>query len=192
MHPSVDIEELKEEIEEYGHKVASIFNIKHRETKNPLGMFYVDLSPAENNKEIYDLQFLQHMRVTFEPPHQKRVIAQCSRCQRYEHTQKYCTRQPRCVTCGKTHWTKECKKVKTSPPTCVLCNGNHPANYKGCSVYKEIHKSKPHKHHRTSQLRRLKILSPNLPKAWSPASPTARNSVNRPASLNNTKNPQEN
>jgi hypothetical protein len=31
-------------------------------------------------------------------------------------------------------------KEKSEHVKCVLCNGNHPANYKGCTVYKEIQK----------------------------------------------------
>jgi hypothetical protein len=31
-------------------------------------------------------------------------------------------------------------KKKSEHVKCVLCNGNHPANYKGCTVYKEIQK----------------------------------------------------
>lgn len=32
------------------------------------------------------------------------------------------------------HDTKTC----FTPATCALCNGNHPANYKGCTIYKDL------------------------------------------------------
>lgn len=35
-----------------------------------------------------------------------------------------------------------CTKAKTTNSTCVLCNGEHPANSKGCIVYKEVPKRK--------------------------------------------------
>lgn len=45
----------------------------------------------------------------------------------------------RCVKCAGDHKTSECtKKDRNTPATCALCLGNHPANYKGCQVYKEI------------------------------------------------------
>jgi hypothetical protein len=42
------------------------------------------------------------------------------------------------VKCGKQHDTKTCTKPNDTPATCALCKGNHPANYKGCSVYREL------------------------------------------------------
>lgn len=45
----------------------------------------------------------------------------------------------RCVKCGQSHKTSEClKHDRSTPAQCALCNGPHPANYKGCEVYKEI------------------------------------------------------
>jgi hypothetical protein len=32
------------------------------------------------------------------------------------------------------------KKERKSNVRCVLCGGNHPANYKGCTVYKDLQK----------------------------------------------------
>ena len=56
----------------------------------------------------------------------------------------------RCVKCAEGHRTKDCpKKEKNTPATCTLCLGDHPANYKGCQVYKGIRARKtvqpPHK-----------------------------------------------
>jgi len=41
------------------------------------------------------------------------------------------------VKCAGNHWTKECKKPIDTKPTCANCGGEHPANYKGCPVYKK-------------------------------------------------------
>ena len=39
--------------------------------------------------------------VKIEPPFiKKKEIAQCKRCQRYGHTQKYCNHDHRCVKCA--------------------------------------------------------------------------------------------
>lgn len=138
LHHSISLDDLKQEIECKGHKVKNIYNIKQKITKEPLPLFILELEQNQNNKTIYNLEFLQNTRIQVEPPMAKKEIPQCSRCQRYGHTKSYCSRQPRCVKCGQNHGTFECKKDNTSPATCVLCEGNHPANYKGCSVYKEI------------------------------------------------------
>lgn len=139
IHHSVDIADLKKELEELGHKVANIYNIKHRVTKTPLSMFWVDLFPDPNfNKRIYDITHLQYTKVVIEAPRQKKEIPQCTKCQRYNHTKAYCFHTPRCVKCGESHATVDCIKTKETQATCALCNGNHPANYKGCTVYQEI------------------------------------------------------
>ena len=76
-----------------------------------------------------------------EPSRSKRNIPQCGKCQRYGHTQAYCYHSPRCVKCAGNHITKHYpRKEKSEHVKCVLCDGNHLANYKGCTVYKEIQK----------------------------------------------------
>jgi hypothetical protein len=40
--------------------------------------------------------------------------------------------------CGGSHNTVNCKKPKDTPPSCFLCNGEHPGNYKGCLVYRDL------------------------------------------------------
>jgi hypothetical protein len=47
---------------------------------------------------------------------------------------------PQCVKYAGTHFTSQCLRKDKSDVTCVLCNGNHPANYKGCTVYKDLQK----------------------------------------------------
>lgn len=45
----------------------------------------------------------------------------------------------RCVKCAQGHRTADCPKTdRNTPAKCALCFGAHPANYKGCDVYKEI------------------------------------------------------
>jgi hypothetical protein len=99
-------------------------------------MFFVDLKPASSNKDIFQIEYLQQCKITFEPPKQKRDIAQRAKSQRYRRTQNYWHYTPRCVKCAGTHLTSQC----SSNVCCVLCGGNHPANYKGCMVYKDLQK----------------------------------------------------
>lgn len=111
----------------------------HRITKSLLSMFYVNLKSKQNNKDVYKIEYLLNIRVLFEPPNRKREIPQCLRCQRYGHTKNFCARQPRYVKCAGNHQTSNCQRQgKSQNVKCVLCEGNHPANYKGCQVYKEL------------------------------------------------------
>lgn len=144
MHSSTDLQEIKDSIEAAGHLVRNISNAKSFHTKEPLPMFFIDLEPNPNNKDIYELTFLLNAKVTFEPPRKNKEAVQCKKCQRYGHTKTYCWYPFRCVKCGQNHDTKSCSKLKTTPAKCVLCDGDHPANYRGCSVYKDMkHKKTP-------------------------------------------------
>lgn len=140
VHPATEVKDIKEKLEEIGHEAVNVWNIKQRETKIPLPMFYVDLKPKSNNGEIYKIRTLGNLIVTFEPPHVKREIPQCMRCQRYGHTKNFCTRIPRCVKCTDNHPTSECtrKEKKNDDVKCVNCHENHPANYRGCLVHKQL------------------------------------------------------
>lgn len=143
LHQTTDITDLKKEIEDLGHTVVNICNIRQRGTKKPLPLFYVELCPGDNNKDIYDVEFLMRSKVKVEPPHQKREVPQCTNCQRYGHTKRFCYRSPRCVKCTGSHSTAQCpRKEKNDQVKCVLCEGNHPANYKGCAIYQELQKKK--------------------------------------------------
>jgi hypothetical protein len=143
MHPSINLEDLKEEIQTKGHTVINIWNAKNRATKIPLPIFFIELKQEENNKEIYAIKYLLNMKVYFEAPHKKKEIPQCARCQSYGHTKKFCFKTPRCVKCAKNHLTSTCsRKEQTGDAKCALCDGNHPANYKGCTVYKQLQMKK--------------------------------------------------
>jgi hypothetical protein len=102
-------------------------------------MFFIDLEPSANNKDIFQIKYLLNAKISFEPPMKRREVVQCKRCQRYGHTKAYCHNVFRCVKCTQEHDTKDCPKPPLAPPTCVLCSGEHPANYKGCPVYKGVH-----------------------------------------------------
>jgi len=86
LHHSVPLDDIKEELQKEGHTVRNIMNIKHKLTKDPLSLFFVDLEPQANNKEIFNLQFLGNAKITMEAPHKSRNIVQCQRCQAYGHS----------------------------------------------------------------------------------------------------------
>lgn len=139
LHPSTDKEDIKIAIEELHHKVINVWNIQNSRTKQALSMWNIELEPRENNKDIYSIKYLLHCRISVEAPRPRRVIPQCTNCQDYNHTQKFCNRKPRCVKCAGPHHTSAClRKDRSKEVKCVLCDGNHPANYKGCTVYKDL------------------------------------------------------
>lgn len=140
LHPSTPLNIIKEELEATGNQVTGeIINARYGPEKRPTSTFFANLAAGPNNKSIKDLKYIYHQSITIEEPKKRKTIAQCQRCQQYGHTKNYCMRPFRCVKCGQSHKTSDCeKKDRNSPAHCALCNGPHPANYKGCEVYKEI------------------------------------------------------
>ena len=72
LHHSTDIEEIRQEMLELGHKARNILNAHHRITKEPLNLFFIDLEPAENNKELYKFTALQNRIIQIEPTRAKK------------------------------------------------------------------------------------------------------------------------
>ncbi|KAI4473269.1 hypothetical protein M0802_016212 [Mischocyttarus mexicanus] len=113
-----------------------IKQLKDNQVK-PLPLFFIELAPQDNNKNIYEINNLLNTIIKIEPPKTKRVIPQCTQCQAYGHTKNYCNRNPACVKCAQKHLTTHCPQVgRIEKVICVNCNGNHPANYKGCQTRK--------------------------------------------------------
>jgi len=71
LHHSTDTEDIRQELLELGHNARNLINAHHRITKEPLNLFFVDLDPAENNKEIYKKTALQNKIVQIEPSRAK-------------------------------------------------------------------------------------------------------------------------
>lgn len=136
LHPSTPTVEIGIAIEEIGFSVRQVTNVIQKITKNNLPMFFVDLEPAAINTEIFSVTSLLHTKIKIEEPHKRRDILQCHNCQDYGHSKKYCSYSPRCVRCGEEHPSTHCTKTRDLPAKCALCKGDHPANYKGCQIYK--------------------------------------------------------
>jgi len=85
IHATANLDDIKKEIEDLGHTITNIWNIKKQDTKKALHMFYIELKQKSNNKDIYEIDSLLDCRVKFEPRYSKREILQCINCQRYGH-----------------------------------------------------------------------------------------------------------
>jgi hypothetical protein len=142
LHRSIDTKEVTEELSSQGHKVRNIINAKQRQTKEPLNLFFVDLEPADNNKDISKIRKVLHSCVQIEPPRKDKNIIQCMRCQQYGHMKTHCNRPFLCVKCRGPQSTATCSKRPDTPAKCALCGGPHPANYKGCDHYTRLYKSR--------------------------------------------------
>jgi len=138
LHPTTDPNYIKEELEKEGFQARNVTNALHRVSKIQLPLFFVDLEPALNNINIFELKTICHTKVKIEAPRINKLAPQCLNCQDYGHTRNYCNSRPRCVRCGENHRTDTCTKSRELPAKCALCNGNHPANYRGCLVFKNL------------------------------------------------------
>ena len=68
IHSSTPNDEIKDEIEKICHEVSNISNIRNRVSKRPLSMFFINLKPNSNNKNIYKCSAILHTKITFEAP----------------------------------------------------------------------------------------------------------------------------
>ena len=59
-HHTTDVEDIRKELFALGHVARNLVNVRHRLTKEPLNLFFVDLEPAKNNKDIYNLTAIQN------------------------------------------------------------------------------------------------------------------------------------
>lgn len=127
------------ELTEQKFEVTSVTRLQNK-FKNPLPIVAVLLSKPSIG--IYSLTRLLHCVVVVEPRRPSKDIPQCTNCQRFAHTKKFCHLPPRCVKCAGDHHYSLCQKSNDTPPKCVNCNSNHPASYRGCTYYKDITKNK--------------------------------------------------
>lgn len=137
---STDKEEITSELKELGHDVVNIAVMKSKRTGLELPMFAISLKTKDNNKAVFDIKRLANTVMSIEKPNKFDIeVPQCKRCQRFGHTKKYCHLGPRCVKCLEPHLTSECpRKNKDDKVKCINCQGDHPANYRGCSVYQSL------------------------------------------------------
>ena len=73
LHHTTDIEEIRQDLLEQGHVARNIVNARHRTTKEPLNLLFIDLEPTTNNKTIYNITATQDKIIHFEPPRLTRI-----------------------------------------------------------------------------------------------------------------------
>ena len=110
---------------------------KNQKTPTTKIILTINKTDAQQINRLHDIC---HIKVDIELYKQtKPTLKQCHRCLFYGHHSDNCGRNFRCMRCGQDgHNHNTCTvKTKTDTPTCANCRGEHPANYKGCSYYKE-------------------------------------------------------
>ncbi|KAL4097036.1 hypothetical protein QTP88_021876 [Uroleucon formosanum] len=139
LHHTTPITDISEGLGHLGFCVKRVENVQ----KNglPLPLFFVDLTPNDNNHTIFRMSSLLKTINKVEKPNKSKIgPPQCHTCQNYGHTKNDCGHEPRCVKCRENHYSEDCTKNKNSPPKCALCQGAHTANFKGCPVLKSLSK----------------------------------------------------
>lgn len=112
LHPSIDIDLIKQDLENLRHVPTNIVNIKktvkrrdqngkitNRDVK-VYPLFYVDLMPKANNKMVYKITHLG----------------------------------------GKAHDSTKCQLKDATKFICANCKESHSSNYHGCQGYRELEK----------------------------------------------------
>lgn len=152
--PSLSEDDVKLELISIDLPVIKITRLLNKE-KLPTLIVAVELTNNDKGKEIFKIEKICHAIVKIEPRKYGQSIPQCYRCQRYGHTRNYCKMDYRCVKCLGNHSYKECTKAATDPPICVNCNNHHPANYRGCKMYQDLHNVQQNRSTRTQNNRNI-------------------------------------
>lgn len=139
LHHSHDPSDIATTLSKAGFQVTLVKNLTGR-SGHPLNIFLIKLVRQPGVEKIYSLNHLFLTNVTVEAFKPKPGLPQCYRCQNYGHSSVNCSRKLRCVKCGNPHDSKECTAVDfvSTKPVCCNCNGQHTANYRGCSLHKKL------------------------------------------------------
>lgn len=138
LHATCQPERIIDDLKNKGFNIIEAVNKISWKTKEPLNMFMLTFANNEEINKIFGIKIIMGCKVEIQAIKSTKLVPQCKRCQAYGHTQRYCFKEPRCVKCTGKHLTKECQKSKDAKPKCVHCGAPHPANYRGCSIAKEI------------------------------------------------------
>lgn len=148
-HHSIKSEYIIQHMRKHGYKILEATPKLKYKTKTPLNMFMLSFKHDESVDKIYGITDILGVRVEILPLRKSRLIPQCKKCQAYGHTYKYCHKKSRCVRCTGRHLTIDCDKPKEAKPNCVHCGEEHPANYRGCTIAKEMQKIKDNRSKKT-------------------------------------------
>ncbi|GFY27899.1 hypothetical protein TNCV_243631 [Trichonephila clavipes] len=80
----------------------------NKKTGLPMPLFLISLPKNDANRDVYNITELCYMKIIVEILNKRYGPAQYFRSQGFFYSSKYCTRNPKCVKCGKPHLTRDC------------------------------------------------------------------------------------
>ncbi|CAG4958623.1 unnamed protein product [Parnassius apollo] len=129
LHASENIDMIKEELQ----AIRQIVNVLHRTTKEKLPLYFVDLEPQANNKDIFSINTSTMSKL--QSKHLTRKKKYCNvRDVKDLGTVKINALD---LFTQSHHPTSACTKTPESEAVCANCQGRNPASYKGCIKYKQ-------------------------------------------------------
>lgn len=139
IHPSYTDEDIKEELKLEGIPAIKVSIFRSTKAKDKkFNCHVVEVDKSTPIADIIKKTLILNQRVHWE--HFKSSgIGQCKNCQGYGHSATNCGMPYVCVKCKDKHAPGECpRKDSTGQDVyCANCKTTgHPANYKGCPVYK--------------------------------------------------------
>ena len=142
-------------------KVSKFTTSFSKKSSLDTGLFLISLMPGSKLGDVSGIKYLMNQTITWEKPKRKEKEIQCYRCQHWGHISKNCNSVFKCVKCSLPHQPGSCPrdKSKDSDPFCVNCGeSGHPANWRGCEVYK---KYLSNKNERMTKAREVKSTANN-------------------------------
>ncbi|GFT01923.1 nucleic-acid-binding protein from transposon X-element [Trichonephila clavipes] len=147
-------EDIKNEIEAEGFKVAKISQMKNYRTKAPMPLFYLQIENGADAPKIFNFTELFGTRIEVKPFDRGNKINQCWRCQGWFHSSEVCHLPPRCVRCAGPHLAKDCTRSFDEPLKCANCSGEHAANWSRCPKHpKNAKKKNPNQNYNKNKKR---------------------------------------
>ena len=133
-------EEIMTDLIEKGIPVNRVNRfISRRGTEKIITSMVIINVPKSHQDKMYEQETICGISIRMEPFKKKdNSIPQCHNCLAFGHSSETCRRKPKCVKCGETHKTTECKAEPEAPANCANCKGQHKACYRGCPFYKNI------------------------------------------------------
>lgn len=190
--------EVQLDLAQQGYPGAIVQRMASRQNKQEMPLVLVQVQSDQEG--ILEVNRCCSLVVRVERQKKQQAATQCHRCQRFGHGQSRCTAAPKCVKCGESHSTHECKKPKDTPARCANCAGPHPASYRGCPRYPKTKntqtntQNKPDETNTTTPKtqnthKKLLLTTPTPAPGQSYANVAKRQTQNRQTNTQKTKSP---
>ncbi|KAL7724190.1 hypothetical protein ACLKA6_016901 [Drosophila palustris] len=140
--PSINTNWVAGKIKALGFSPLNVTNIVGNISGRPTRKFRVELDHHENNDSFLKLATLGSFEVTIDKLHKRKPVAQCFRCQGYNHISSDCI-SPNfvCCKCAGPHDTRSCLITTATDLKFANCGEGHKANWDGCPAFLDVLKN---------------------------------------------------